>query len=540
MQRLFDSASDLQNPDDLAASPQPTPRDATVEGLDRLIRLACRVLKTPVALLSLVIDDRQIETRCVGLPETGATWREAALSDSFRRWVIGRDQPLIVPDVWAAPLLDQNQAIRELGIRACLGVPLVNLDGQTRGVFGVFAASPRAWPPADVEILSELGHLAMTEFQLRAEAAAHAEAVTRARDEFLSIAAHELRNPVAAITATAQLLKRTLDQGRIEPERLGRYATTLDQTSRKFGTLVDDLLEASAARTASIPLHREWIDLALLIRAVVARRPTPLHRVQVTGTGEPGPILADWDRLERVIASLLDNAIKYSPEGGEIAIGVTRGSADLLLQIKDSGIGIPAEDLGRIFKPFGRAGNASRLNLPGLGLGLYVCRQIVAAHGGWLWAESPGEGRGTTLFVRLPLAALPKRTGAMDNAGHAANRVLVVEDEPAIRAAVSDLLTDEGYSVRLAANGREALTVLLEWSPDLILLDLIMPIMDGWAFQAAQQRLPENLKQVPVVVMSGTPDLVASPRTPRPAATIRKPFDIDDVVTTVARVLSTD
>ena len=227
---------------------------------------------------------------------------------------------------------------------------------------------------------------------------AEAQAAIRSRDEFLSIASHELRTPVAGIKGYAQLLLRAQARGRLDDERLTRSLATIDEASDRLTALTSDLLDVSRIRLGQLPLRLKEIDLAALVRRVMARNEEQLaerHRVVVQVDRDVCPVEADADRLEQVLTNLVENAAKYSPDGGEIRVEPRQAGETLALTVEDEGIGLPPDAAEAIFTPFGRAYNAARQNLPGMGLGLYVCRSIVERHGGRIVARGPGEGRGT-------------------------------------------------------------------------------------------------------------------------------------------------
>ena len=243
--------------------------------------------------------------------------------------------------------------------------------------------------------------------RLAAEAAqAQSEAALKARDQFLSIASHELKTPVAALKGLVQLVQRRQIRGDQDTSRLLRSLEVMAETSDRLGRLVDELLDVSRIRTGFLALAPEPTDLVALVRRAVAR-------AEELGHGDhsfvlhvpPGMLLQSVDpgRLDQVLTNLLENAVKYSPSGGPVQVTVTRADGGVLLQIEDCGIGLPPGTQDKIFEPFGRAQNATARHLPGLGLGLHISRNIVERHGGWIRAESAGEGLGTAVQVWLPL-----------------------------------------------------------------------------------------------------------------------------------------
>ncbi len=256
---------------------------------------------------------------------------------------------------------------------------------------------------------------------LAAERAARSEAedALRVRDEFLSIASHKLRNPVAAAKGSAQLLLRSLRRGRSDPERTERQLLAIVEATDYLAVLIDDLLDVSRLRSGQFPMRRRRTDLAALVREEVEMAATTAreHHWVSGGVSEPCVLTVDPDRVRQVLVNLLDNAVKYSPEGGEVCVLLSCGEEGAMLRVTDQGIGLPEGTQERIFEPFGRAPNAAESNVHGMGLGLYICRRIAEAHGGSLRAQSGGEGQGTAMSLWLPLNTEPEDTGAQRPSG---------------------------------------------------------------------------------------------------------------------------
>lgn len=242
------------------------------------------------------------------------------------------------------------------------------------------------------------------------------EAALHARDEFLGIASHELRNPLGGLIGSAQLLRRQWQQKRLSDERLERGLDGLLDSTGRLSRLVDDLLDVSRLRAGQLGLRPQMVDLVAIIREAATRAGPPAsdRHINIDLSVDRRLIWGDPDRLGQVLDNLLGNAIKYSPDGGEVTMALEDEGQELMVKVSDQGIGLPPGQEERIFQPFGRAPNAASANIPGMGLGLYISRQIAVAHGGTLRAESSGEGAGTTFCLRLPARREPEATDAVE------------------------------------------------------------------------------------------------------------------------------
>lgn len=295
--------------------------------------------------------------------------------------------------------------LRDWNILSLVTVPMI-ARGKTLGAltFATSAHSGRQYGAADLLLAEDLARRAATAID-NAQLYYEAQAAIRARDQFLSIAAHELRTPVSSIKGYAQMLLRSFKKGSIPPERLARSLMTIDRATERLAVLTNDLLDVSRIRLGQLPLRPQEVELGALVTEIATRYADAYreqHPLQLSVSGGPFPAIADPDRLDQVLANLIDNAAKYSPGGGTITVTVERDGINALVTVKDEGIGLPEEALEAIFEPFGRAANAVEHNLPGLGLGLYICRGIIERHGGRIWAESDGNGHGTSMRFTIP------------------------------------------------------------------------------------------------------------------------------------------
>ena len=299
----------------------------------------------------------------------------------------------------------RHQAVvQTLGVRSIMRVPLL-ARSRTLGVITLVSTDlSRRYGAADLALAEELGRrcaIAVDNARLYAES----QQAIRARDEFLSIASHELRTPLTGIKGYAQILLRAHGRGQLDDERLHRSLVTIDDAADRLATLVDDLLDVSRIRTGHLPLRLATVDLAAVLREAADRYRDQLgdgHTLVVDLPTNDIAAAVDVDRLEQVVTNLLSNAVKYSPAGGTVTLSLVGGAGGALVQVQDSGIGLPVDSLEAIFQPFGRAANATRQSLPGMGLGLYICRTLVERHGGRIWAVSGGENSGTSFGFWLP------------------------------------------------------------------------------------------------------------------------------------------
>jgi signal transduction histidine kinase len=232
----------------------------------------------------------------------------------------------------------------------------------------------------EADVLEEIGSRAALAIE-NARLYAEAQGAIRSRDQFLSIAAHELKTPLTAVKGNAQYLLAAHRTGRLTEERLARTLTALDAASSRLGRLTDDLLDVSRIRSGRLELRPESTNLADLVRHAVERHRDYLdethHDVRASVPETPCIASADPARLEEVFENLLSNAVKYSPNGGTIDVVLESASGVARLRVSDEGIGLPSGEAERVFEPFGRASNAQERHLPGMGLGLYICRGIV-------------------------------------------------------------------------------------------------------------------------------------------------------------------
>jgi signal transduction histidine kinase/CheY-like chemotaxis protein len=310
----------------------------------------------------------------------------------------------------------------------------------------------------------------------------------RRKDEFLAMLGHELRNPLAALQTAAHILV-TDEELQIAP-RARRLHHVVDRQSRYLGRIVDDILDVSRVTTGKIVLEREAVDVADLARRwlqVFGETETVrTHEVTVDVPDEPLYVFGDPIRLEQVLSNLLGNALKYTPAGGHVHLSVRRENDEVVLRVKDDGAGIAPDVLPSIFDLFTQDARTLARSQGGLGLGLSLVRSLVQMHDGRVTAHSDGPGRGSEFEVRLPRIAAPYRSAAEARAVRAEKQaapkleIVVVDDNDDGRETLQVLLESEGHRVVTAQDGRRAVDLILMARPDVALVDIGLPELDGY------------------------------------------------------------
>ena len=337
--------------------------------------------------------------------------------------------------------------------------------------------------------------------QKRVEALEKAE---RQTSEFLAMLAHELRNPLAPIANALQLLaaRPALDA----TEQWVREV--LQRQTGHLKRLVDDLLDVSRIRRSSITLNRRVLDVREVLRAAADGSMQWMLSRGHTLSVEPNPeqltVLADETRLTQIVQNLLHNAAKYTPEGGNVVLSARRDGADVLISVKDDGIGMDPELLQSAFDLFKQAQQPLHRPQGGLGLGLTLVQRLVRMHGGTVEAHSAGADRGSEFIVRLPAADARSASAAPEaaRATTAPRRVLVIDDNNDAANALRLLLENDGHEVRVAHDGLSGLELAREYKPDYLLLDIGLPRLNGYEI-AASVRGDPGLRDTTIVAITG-------------------------------------
>ncbi len=330
-------------------------------------------------------------------------------------------------------------------------------------------------------------------------------AADRRKDEFLAVLGHELRNPLAPLQNALELLALTGS----DPMILARTRALMERQLKHLVRLVDDLLDVARIRSGKIVLELEKVQLATLIAsAVELARPlidSRRHHLRLSIPDQPVWIHADRTRLPQLLTNLLNNAAKYSEEGGLITITVAVAADSAEVRVADTGIGMTSAALADVFELFAQAAGPEHAVQGGLGVGLSLARSIAELHGGSLIAHSDGPGKGSEFLLRLPIAATPEPArellhGEADITGR--SRILVVDDNIDAADSLGIILSYSGHAVRVVYNGRDALTTAREFLPEAMVLDLGMPEMDGFAVARAVRADP-LLRVTRLIALSG-------------------------------------
>jgi signal transduction histidine kinase/CheY-like chemotaxis protein len=308
----------------------------------------------------------------------------------------------------------------------------------------------------------------------------------RRKDEFLATLAHELRNPLAPLRTSVQLLRR---ENPPQPALL-RATDVIDRQVQQLVRLVDDLLDVSRITLDKLELRYARVTLAMVVQAAVeASRPlieSRGHELTVTLPPEPVELDVDLTRLAQVFLNLLNNAAKYTEPGGRIHLAAEREGGNVVVRVKDSGIGIVADTLPRVFDMFMQVDRSLNGSQGGLGIGLTLVKRLVQMHGGSIEARSEGPGKGSEFVVRLPVATLSSQGAhAANGEGEPAaptirHRILVVDDNRDAADTLAELLELTGHDLRTAHDGLEAVEVAGEFRPGVVLLDIGLPRLNGY------------------------------------------------------------
>jgi signal transduction histidine kinase/CheY-like chemotaxis protein len=412
--------------------------------------------------------------------------------------------------------LDEHPAYKRFGaharhhppLRGWLAAPLVGRDGRNIGLIQLSDKCEGEFTKEDEAILVQLAQMASVAIE-NARLVQNLRDADRRKDEFLATLAHELRNPLAPIRSSLQILKMP----RVDAEVVERSRDMMERQVHHLVRLVDDLLDVSRVMRGKIELRKERVELATVVaRAVETVQPlmeAQGHELTVSLPPESLPLDADPVRLAQVVGNLLTNAAKYTEPNGQIRLTAHRESNEAVLRVQDTGIGITPEMLPRVFELFVQVDHAATRSQGGLGIGLTLVNNLVEMHQGTVTAHSDGLGKGSEFVVRLPLSTRaaqedegPKTGLSTHPALPSGHRLLVVDDNQDAADSLAMLLRLRGYEVRIAHNGPTALELVNDYRPELVFLDIGMPGMDGYE-EARRLRRQPGLESVRLAALTG-------------------------------------
>jgi PAS domain S-box-containing protein len=440
--------------------------------------------------------------------EAGESYMLFALSgaprEAFAKFGMPRNTQIFAPtftgravvrldDVTKDPRYGQNAPHRgmppgHLPVRSYLAVPVVSRSGEAIGGLFLGHSRPGVFTMRAEEVVIGIAAQAAVAIdnarlhEQRLSLIGQLRDADRRKDEFLATLSHELRNPLAPLRNSLHLLRLSNGAPSVAVrEMMERQLTHLVR-------LVDDLLEMSRISRGAIELRKEAVELSSVVRSAVEAS-LPLveaaqHTLEVSVPPEPLWVEGDPVRLAQVLSNLLNNAAKYTPPRGRIELAVASVGEHAEVRVRDNGAGISAEALPRVFEMFTRGDQQSGQDHGGLGIGLALARRLVEMHGGTIIGSSDGRGRGSEFVVKLPSAA-GRVTGSTVEGGTGTmlqkKKILVVDDNRDSAESLGMLLDFLGAEVRMAFDGAEALAVYPEYDPEVVLLDIGMPDMDGYA-----------------------------------------------------------
>ncbi|HEV8258606.1 MAG TPA: response regulator, partial [Casimicrobiaceae bacterium] len=462
---------------------------------------------TEVAWMS---EDPQLGLLRRSVPNVGNRWFDDAVArvqQSGKLEIFGEGSNLTATSPGEPLLAHHIGAVAEFAIKGLAIVPLP-ARGRTLGIVALgLGPSGRKFDADALSMATDLAGRAAIALD-NAKLYGKTQAEDRRKDEFLAMLAHELRNPLAPISNAVHILQ-------VSEKDPAKFKWAIEVISRQLTQLVrlvDDLLDVSRITRGKIELKIEVIDASKVVAAAVeTSRPfvdALEHTLTVLLPPEPLLLKGDFARVAQILANLINNAAKYTNQGGRIAVTAAREGANVVFRIRDTGIGIPGELLSSIFEPFTQIERSLARSQGGLGIGLTLVRRLVEMQDGRVFASSEGPDRGSEFTVSLPAAGPAQRVkGESGESGRAPATqlnlcVLVVDDNHDVAESTAVLLRLAGCEVHLAHDGEEALRLVPRVRPDAVLLDIGLPRMNGYEVAERIRSDPEN-RDILIVAVSG-------------------------------------
>src|SRR5947208_3604853 len=534
--------------------------------LERLARLSVAAL-ADYCLIDLVGDDGSVR-------RVAASHRDAALQPLVERLrdfppgpqpagvprVLRTGRPEAFPDVTdeVFPSLardeEHERVLRELGLKSFITVPLVARERTIGALTLSSTRERREYTSEYIAFVQEIANRAALAIE-NARLYKRAQEVNRAKDEFLATLSHELRTPLTPVLGWVRLLR----SGTLDPASAHRGPEIIERNTRVLAQLIEELLDVSRIITGKLRLDVRSVNLVSVVVAAMeaVQAAADAKGILLATNLDPylGPVSADPDRLQQVVWNLLTNALKFTPTGGRLHIRLERADSLARITVSDTGKGIRPDLLPFVFDRFRQEETSIGRRHGGLGLGLAIVRHIVELHGGVARADSPGENRGATFTVDLPLAAT--RVGGLEPeparrpldreivrpAVLKGLRVLVVDDEADARELMRIVLRSSGAEVMSAASAEEAFEHVEQWHPDILVSDIGLPDVDGYALiQKLRTLEAERGWSIPALAVTSYARVDARTRARSSGFQmhVAKPLEPADLVAAITRLLGKD
>ncbi|MGH8303560.1 MAG: ATP-binding protein, partial [Steroidobacteraceae bacterium] len=495
-----------------------------------VIDVAAKLLDADCASIQASMPDRR-QLRLVAsrgfVPEAATFWQrvDAGPSSCCGR-ALGRGQRIIIPDVESDERLAGTEDLRHLrlcGIRAVLSTPLLSRGGDPLGMLSTHWR--RAYQPSEAmlrfldtlarQIACVIEHVTAEEARRAGDAslrvrAAALERADREKNSFLAMLAHELRNPLAPIRNVGEVLAHLLRDQAGARHPLAILKRQTEQLTR----LVDDLLDISRIQQGRLTLQERPVEIGeILEHAVETVQPLirdKRHSLTLQRLQSPAFVLGDRVRLVQCLANLLQNAAKYTRPGGQIHLGCVESGAKISITVRDNGAGIAPSFLPHLFEPFVQSEETLEHSLGGLGIGLAIVRRLVEMHGGSVEVSSEGAGRGSAFTIHLWRLESAQAPGKPEpTASTRSKRILVVDANADSADTLAAILGTMGHRAEVAYSALSALSAVEHLRPDVVLLDLDLPRMSGYAVAQRLRAQPE-LRSTLLVALSGDGDEAAA------------------------------
>ena len=473
--------------------------------LQKIAESACGLLDADVAAL-FRLDGDTAHLIARGGPHGFALHPNVTLSrgDGLVWLAVERREAAVSTDVLTDERFTYSPAMRErveaARHRAGLAVPLI-VQGRITGVLFVGGLPGREFQPDEVRLVTTFADQAAV-VMANAELYDDAQRASRAKDEFLAMLGHELRNPLGAIAGASGVLKLGAQEAAAE-----RARAVIDRQVQHLSRLVDDLLDVGRLTSGKVRLNRQPMELGELVTSAMNewRMAGRFARHQISAQVVPVWIDADEARIEQVLGNLIGNALKFTPAGGSVSVRLAREHDTALLQVADTGAGIPPNLGDKIFELFVQGERGLDRAQGGLGIGLTLVKTLVGLHGGTVAATSEGPGHGSVFTIRIPSIDPPvaaPATAAAPTTTVRRRRILVVEDNDDAREMLRVQLTLAGHDVHEAADGPTAVDAATALTPDIALIDIGLPGFDGYEV-ARRIRAGTVGKSVRLIALTG-------------------------------------